>query len=229
VADQAVVDALAAGVLGVAVFCVARLVLGAIWRRPAGRDVDVTHVLMGISMAGMLTGWLSGTWTVPWLASFGASTCWFAWRTRHELTGGAVAVALAGAGRADRAGSSGDGHVHHLVASAAMLYMLVAMRWLAPAAGAHGMAGMGGSSSLGAGGTPLLALVVAGLLLLDASILAAHAFRPRAAVVPAAGAGGTMPPSGGVRGLRPLAPRGGAACTMVMTLAMAYMFVTMHP
>jgi hypothetical protein len=37
-----------------ALYCAARLVLARTRRRPAERDVDLVHVLMGVAMAGML-------------------------------------------------------------------------------------------------------------------------------------------------------------------------------
>jgi len=224
-ADATLIDALAAAVLAVALFCAGRLVLGFLSRRPVERDVDVTHVVMGVSMAGMLTGWLSGSWNGVWLIAFAASTCWFAWRARGELR----------RSRADRAGTPGfgpgGGHIPHLVASVAMVYMLVAMRWLEPASGAaHGMAAAmrAMSSSLAASGTPVLALSVAGLLVLDASISAGRVLlRPAVAVASGASASPAVP--GSALAQMPLAPRGTAACTLVMSFAMAYMLVAGHP
>lgn len=212
-AEHALVDVLAAGVLGVALFCAGRIVLGAMWRRAVERDVDTAHVMMGVSMAGMLTGWRSGSWADVCVVAFSASTCWFAWRTRSD-----------------------GGHMRHVVASAAMLYMLVEVRWLAPVAAGHSsgtaMGSMGSMSAYSSGaGAPVLAFVVAGLLVLDASIVAARALR-RGAVAYASGPGGAAPVTDNescVPGPRPLAPRGTANCALVMTLAMAYMFVTMHP
>lgn len=208
--EDAFAGALAFGVLGVALFCAGRLVLGALWRRPVEHDVDIAHVVMGVSMAGMLTGWLAGSWTDAWVVAFTASTCWFAWRTRSD-----------------------GGHIRHLVASVAMLYMLAAVAWLGPASPGHSMgAAMGSMVAIESGtGTPTLALAVACLLVLDASIAATRAFKPAAFAIggePCAGAPVTREETEG-RGSAPLAPRGTAVCTLVMTLAMAYMFVTMHP
>lgn len=224
-ADPTLTDALAAGVLGVALFCAGRLVLGAAWRRPVERDVDLTHLVMGVSMAGMLTGWLSGRWTTVWIVAFTASAVWFAWRTRRELR------RATGASRGGRLGAGG--HLPHVVASVAMLYMLVAMRWLPADSGGHAMAGMSGMASTAIGsGTPALALAVAALLVLDGVVSAGRALlRPVAvpAVVPAGGGAVMSAAPTHLGAVLPLAPRGTAACTLVMSLAMGYMFVTMHP
>lgn len=220
-ADPTLVGALAAGVLGVALFCSGRLVVGALRRRPVERDVDLTHVVMGVSMAGMLTGRLAGNWNLVWIVAFSASALWFARRTRQGILS-------ATRGTHDARHLPGGGHVQHVVASVAMLYMVVAMHWLAPATGHNlsgGMAGMTAASGVGSGigiGTPFLAFAVAGVLVLDASISATRVLR-----APAMAGGGDAAPVD--RGARPLVPRGTAACTLVMSLAMAYMFVAMHP
>lgn len=228
-ADPTLVDALAAGVLGVALFCAGRLVVGYLRHRPVERDVDITHLAMGVSMAAMLTGRLLDSFAVVWLAAFSASSCWFAWRISEEA-------------RTEMANGSGmqhapGGHLQHLVTSVAMLYMVVAMLWLGYSAGGHGstaeMAQMKGSAGIGpAAATPELAFAVAALLVLDAVIAATRVLRP--VTVSVAGATGVV--TGSVTCAAPveqprlvLGSRGTAACTLVMSLAMAYMFVTMRP
>jgi hypothetical protein len=124
------------------------------WR--AGRrsdpdaDIDVSHLLMGIAMAGTLTASLSTLPPLAWEIIFGALTVWFAARVTREYR----------AGRGLRALLS-EHHAPHLLHSAAMLYMFLALR---PAAA--GMADMPGMAATG-GQTlrlPTLALLFAFLL-----------------------------------------------------------------
>ena len=65
-------------------YCAGRLVAARVQRRPAERDVDLVHVLMGVAMAGMLVPRISlrpaGLWTGIWAVVFAAAAGWFAWR-----------------------------------------------------------------------------------------------------------------------------------------------------
>jgi hypothetical protein len=194
--------ALAVAVGAVACFCAGRLLLGLLWHRPAERDVDVVHVVMGAAMAGMLIGSFSGRWMLVWMPAFLASAAWFGWRVWRELPAG---------------GHTADGHLPHLVASIAMLYMLVAMWWLAPAGSSYAMGAMP-SMRVGSDGVPVLAVGVAALLVVDAALSAS-----RMLTVGTQGGGSVTVHA------RPLAPRGTAACTLVMSLAMAAMLVAVHP
>ncbi|HEY4464591.1 MAG TPA: DUF5134 domain-containing protein [Streptosporangiaceae bacterium] len=127
-----ILDVFAAIMLAVAAVSTARLVAARASRRedPEG-DIDVAHVLMGIAMAGMLTASLTTLPSAPWAVIFGLMTAWFGYRVTREARG-----------RGPRSVVSSH-HSPHLVHSAAMLYMFVA---LAPAAanGGQGMTGMGG-------------------------------------------------------------------------------------
>lgn len=238
--------ALAVLMVGVAVFCGGRMLLALVWRRPAAHDVDLVHIAMGASMAGMLTGSLTGRWTDVWLVAFSLATAWFAWRAVHEL----VDVGPA---------RPGCGHVPHLVGSAAMLYMLIAMHWTSGngAGGGSSMAGMAAST-----GSLALPLVVSSLLVLNALLSAGQVFfwpapLPSPALLDAAaGPGPASDRDGWVtgdshgvgprrrsvrhraaaaneRGRGPsgalLAPRCGALCLVAMSGAMAYMFLTVRP
>jgi hypothetical protein len=136
----------------VAAVSAVRLALAGPWRRDAASpdsDVDSAHLLMGIAMAGMLVAALTTLPNDAWDVIFAALTAWFAWSAYRES-------------RADRRHVLTQGHkLPHLVHSAAMLYMFVAVT--AHATG--GMSGMGGSS----GGTqtlrfPLLAFIFSILL-----------------------------------------------------------------
>jgi Domain of unknown function (DUF5134) len=149
-----ILDIFATVMLVVAGVSTARLITARAWRGgdPEG-DIDVAHALMGIAMAGMLTARLATLPNGVWAAVFGVLTAWFGYQVTRDSRGrGARAVA-------------GSHHTPHLVHSAAMLYMFVA---LAPAAGsgAAGMAGMGGSSGQATRtlSLPIVALIFAFLL-----------------------------------------------------------------
>ena len=143
-----ILDVFAALMLAVAAVSAARLVAGRPWQPGSVvTDTDIAHVLMAIAMAGML---VSGLDTLPdtvWEIIFGVMTAWFAYRviTDARVNG---ARALAG------------GHcAPHLVHSAAMLYMFLAI--VAPPGAGQGMGGMGGSS---ASGMPSLDVPTVGLV-----------------------------------------------------------------
>jgi Domain of unknown function (DUF5134) len=107
-------------------------------RLPADADADAAHVLMGIAMAGSLASGLSTLPGSVWAVVFAILVAWFAWRVFTESRE-RPASALA----------SGH-HVPHLVHSAAMVYMFVAVTGASAAAGS-GMAGMAGGSMSGMG------------------------------------------------------------------------------
>jgi Domain of unknown function (DUF5134) len=132
-------DIFAALMLVVAAVSAARLVTARPWvggggtAGPAGPDVDVAHLLMAIAMAGMLAASLTTLPNTAWDVIFALMTAWFAWRVWHDARASGIR-ALAG------------GHcAPHLVHSAAMLYMFLALA--APVGAGSGMAGMGASGS----------------------------------------------------------------------------------
>jgi hypothetical protein len=126
-----VLDILAALMLVVAAVSAARLGLARPWRNGAvGTDIDVSHLLMGIAMAGMLASSLTTLPSGAWEVIFALLTVWFGYRVVRDTRSNGVR-ALAG------------GHcAPHLAHSGAMLYMFLALA--APASGGSGMAGMGG-------------------------------------------------------------------------------------
>jgi Domain of unknown function (DUF5134) len=131
-------DTFAALMLVVAAVSAARLITARPWASGAavaraGSDVDVAHLLMAVAMAGMLAASLTTLPDTAWDVIFALMTAWFGWRVWRDARVNGVR-ALAG------------GHcAPHLVHSAAMLYMFLALA--APAAGGSGMAGMGASGS----------------------------------------------------------------------------------
>jgi Domain of unknown function (DUF5134) len=232
--------------LVVAVVSAARLAADAAARRwlAADADADVAHLLMAISMAGMLVTSLRTLPAGVWEPVFGLLTAWFA---------GRVAVDARGQGAR---GWVANCHAPHLVHSVAMLYMFLALR-TAPGGGA-GTAGMSGAASGQTLALPTLALVLALLLagytVRDVDRLTAPAAgwltQPTRAGAgtalaagPAASAGvaatSSWPPfiMKNMAGRPPTAARAGTAaatavwvpacCRIAMGVTMAYMLVVM--
>jgi hypothetical protein len=144
-----ILDVFAAIMLVVAGVSAARLVAARPWERGAVvTDTDISHLLMGIAMAGMLAPGLTTLPNDAWAAVFGVLTLWFGCRvTRDYQANGARALAV--------------GHcAPHLVHSAAMVYMFLAIT--APAAG--GGAGMGGMTGMSTLSVPTLAFLFALIL-----------------------------------------------------------------
>jgi Domain of unknown function (DUF5134) len=220
--------AFAAVMIATAVYCAGRIIAARRWRRPTGYDIDAVHVLMGTAMAGMLVPGLRFGPAGGWEMVFGAAAGWFGWRAWR--------------GR----GPAGHGpaqHVQHLLASLAMLYMLLAV---GPAPSGAAATAMGGSTHL-----RTLALVLALALLgcvinsadrLTALPLAAGTAAARTAP-PASAATVTAPPgpAGPARPGTPaspadaaatartpaLSPRLAACCDIAMGVTMGYLLVLM--
>ena len=111
-----ILDIFAAIMLVVAAVSAARLVEARPWQRGAVvTDTDVSHLLMGIAMAGMLAPSLTTLPNDAWAVVFGVLAVWFGYRVvRDYQASGARALAV--------------GHcAPHLVHSAAMLYMFLAI------------------------------------------------------------------------------------------------------
>ncbi len=146
-------DIFAAVMLAVAAVSAARLAIA--WR--AGRrsdpdaDIDVSHLLMGLAMAGTLAASLSTLPSGAWEVIFGALTAWFAYRVAREYHGRGLRALVS------------EHHAPHLLHSAAMLYMFLALRASASDAGAPAVPAMPGMSATGLR-LPTLALLFAFLL-----------------------------------------------------------------
>jgi hypothetical protein len=139
-----------------------QLVVVRAWTRRGGAsaDIAVSHLLMGIAMAGILVPGLSILPNAAWEVVFAVMTAWFVWCLQRESRRrGAATVAR--------------GHyAPHLVQSAAMLYTFAVLA--GPSAegsgmsmpGTSGMSGMAGGPSGGmpAPHAPALALIFALLL-----------------------------------------------------------------
>jgi len=178
-------DLVAAIMLVVAAASALRLVAARPWQHGSVViDTDIAHLLMAIAMAGMLASSLSTLPATAWEVIFGLLTAWF---------GGRVVLDARGSGTRALAG----GHcAPHLVHSAAMLYMFLALT--APAANSAmsamaGMAGMsGGSQSMMMLRVPtlafLFALVLVGYSVWDIDQLSGRRYRLGAARPALAGA-----------------------------------------
>jgi hypothetical protein len=146
-------DILAALMLVVAAVSAARLAAARPWQPGAViPDTDFAHLLMGIAMAGMLASSLTTLPNAAWEVIFALLTVWFGYRVARDARASGVR-ALAG------------GHcAPHLVHSAAMLYMFLAVT---TTSGGSGMSGMGGSagSAMQTLAYPTLAFIFALILI----------------------------------------------------------------
>ena len=132
---SALLDVVAAIMLVVAGVSAARLAVARPWRPGSVIiDTDIAHLLMAIAMAGMLAPSLRTLPSAVWEVIFGVLTAAFGVRVVRDARASGVR-ALAG------------GHcAPHLVHSASMLYMFLAVGPVAGMAGMAGMTGMSGAS-----------------------------------------------------------------------------------
>ena len=196
-----IADALAVVMIVTAVYCVSRIATARRRRRPTEYDVDGAHVVMGVAMAGMLVPRLSLVGGDAWAVVFGGAAAWFGAQTVRGYRHGQ---------REHRSAH----HVPHLLASGAMLYMVLALPGAGAAAGRARV-------SMGAGpgaGFPALALVLA-LALIGYVIWTTDRLTSLAPVA----ATGTQ-----VRAVTPpMSLRLAACCDIVMGLTMGYMLILM--
>jgi hypothetical protein len=231
-----------------AAYCFSRLVVAWRSKRQTDYDVDGTHILMGVAMAGMLVPRLNPFWDSGWEVIFAIAIAWFGWQAirgyRNELAVGRRWVAHP---------------LQHVLACGAMLYMFFAVAPMKTGSSGSGMS-MGGS----AGSTStfhtlalVLALALVGYVIWTAdrftslapvAVLRATAVpvgaMPSAALAPSstlpaalAAASGTAAqvthagadPAGGqaARSKPPMSPRLAACCEIAMGLTMGYMLITM--
>jgi hypothetical protein len=150
-----ILEIFAAVMILVAEVSAGQLVAARAWTRRGGTEADiaVSRLLTGIAMAGILVPGLSTLPNAAWEVVFAVITSWFAWCLWRESRGRGAATAARGH------------YAPHLLHSAAMLYMFVALAGSAAGSGMS-MSGMGGMSGMagGASGMPTPALVFALLL-----------------------------------------------------------------
>jgi hypothetical protein len=229
----------------VAVYSAGRLGAARAWSRPTHVDIDISHILMGTAMAGMLASGIdpvpNGVWEVVFavLASYFVVRC-YRFIGEHGVEG------------------EDEDHVHHLshylthlVMAGSMLYMYSAAV-PAPA----GTSGSGMAMGAATGTTADFVLLPLGFLLVllasgvweldgiqrfssgrrprDESEMALAAARPRSLI--AAPDGSMDRPGTGVGGLRRatdrsgtrwLAPRLEATCHIAMCITMGFMLILM--
>lgn len=135
--------------LAVAAYCSVLPVLSLGTRRRSGRDVEISHVFMGVAMAGMFVGsWAFGR-TAVWVLIFGALLVWFLVQSVRSI-------------------STYGLHLPHAAIHALMSFAMLLMYWY-PMGSTSGSMSM--SMSMSAGGPKLdsgVALVVAFVLLASA-------------------------------------------------------------
>ena len=186
-----ILDIFAAIMLVVATVSAARLLVARPWLRgrgAVGADIDISHLLMAIAMAGTLAAGLRTLPNDAWDVIFAVLTAWFGYHVARDARRTGVR-ALSGAHCAP-----------HLVHTAAMLYMFVAVT--APAAsGGSGMSGMGGSGTQTLS-LPILAFLFALILIgygiwdldqLSGPGASGHYSLAAARMVPASASGAAIP------------------------------------
>ncbi|HYA67861.1 MAG TPA: DUF5134 domain-containing protein [Acidimicrobiales bacterium] len=206
--------------LAVAAYCLAGLVVGVVRHRASGRDIDIAHTCMGLSMAGMFVAqWAFGR-NAMWELIFGALLIWFAVRSIQSV---------------QRYGL----HVPHEAIHTVMSFSMLLMYWF-PMGSSSGSMSMASSSA--ARVDPGLAFVLAFTLLASAIFTLAspvkgashHGTHVRAYAMSgpvrseiAGGRAGEAPgPAGGIEGLI-TTPWLEDASHAVMCVAMAFMLVLM--
>jgi Domain of unknown function (DUF5134) len=140
-----ILEVLAAVMLLVAEVSAGQLVTARAWTRRGGTDADiaVSHLLMGVAVAGILVRGLTALPITVWEGVFAVMTAWFAWCLwRESRRRGTAAMA--------------DGHyAPHLVHSATILYTFAALAGQSvedsgmTTSGTGRMSGMAGGSSGG--------------------------------------------------------------------------------
>jgi hypothetical protein len=232
-------------VIAVALFSAVRLAAsrGRRWR--GEMDADITHVLMGVAMAGMFVPRLSTLPVPAWETVFAAAGLWFGWRVgqvRHDgLSGhsghGDHGPALSSHG--DHGGYPGFAGRYcrhplpHLIDCVAMMYMLWAVPVLRPAAAlvaGSGMSGAAGGVRLPALGLALALCICGYVVWLADRIQVLAPAAPGTPAVPLAGrslladrALLAVQPKLAVRPM--LAPRVATCCKIAMGLAMGVMLI----
>ncbi|PRX51198.1 uncharacterized protein DUF5134 [Prauserella shujinwangii] len=182
---------LTAAFLALTVPCVGRLVRLDYGRLGGGaRQSDLAWLLMMLAMVAMVSPVGGPIPVAGWQALFVLCAGWFAVRAFRRVTTGA-----------------GDGGAHHAVASAGMLYMLVAMPH---DESAHDLfVPMSAAGDPATFGWPAVAVVAAAYFAVDGGRAALSGLR-------AAGHGEGPPRGSGSRAL----------CRAAMGLGMGYMFLT---
>jgi Domain of unknown function (DUF5134) len=216
---------LAVVMVGVSVYCIFRLALASRLGRRNHYDVNLSHVLMGAGMVGMLVPRWNFVPVGLGEVVFGVMALYFL----------ALSIRFMTSGR----GITTNDHAHHvshypihMVMACAMLYMYwLGMPITSPSSGGMSM------SSAASGGDPALTLFLIAVLVASAiwQLDSIERFAHRSLAVGAAVGAASDGSSTGSSGLsaarsddRPwLAPRLEIACHIAMCVSMAYLLVLM--
>ena len=129
--------------LAIAAYCFTLLVLSLATHRPSGRDVEISHIFMGVAMAGMFVGqWAFGRSAV-WEIIFGILLVWF-------LVESIQSVRTYGL------------HLPHALIHAVMSFAMLLMYWfpMGATSGAMSMSASGTGPKLDSGVAFLVAFVL---------------------------------------------------------------------
>jgi hypothetical protein len=220
--------------LAVSAYCLARLVAARLWHRRNHADVNISHVLMGAAMAGMLVPAHNPVSPGQGEAVFGALAVWFLVRTIRSASRRGIAL------RDEDAGHHLSHYPIHMVMSFAMIYMYAVGTPGEPGSPAPVMAMGAGQVQHGYVSLSLLFIAVlfgSAVWQLDsvarfspARMKLAYAASPLPSTSLAVG----MPESAAsessraaVGSQRLLAPRLEIGCHVAMCIAMGYMLIVM--
>jgi hypothetical protein len=131
--------------LTVALYGLALLMIAAVERRTGGRDVELSHLVMGVAMAGMFVpGWSFGP-NALWELAFAAFLVWFVVRTVQSVQAWGL-------------------HVPHTAIHAVMSFAMLLMYWfpLGATSGAMVMSRTAASGRMDPGLAFLIAFVLFG-------------------------------------------------------------------
>jgi hypothetical protein len=213
----------AALMVSVSVYCIGRLVLAKRLNRRNHVDVNVSHVLMGLAMIGMLVPRWNVIPNVLWELAFGVLALYFlAMSVRFVARHGVIGL--------------DDDHVHHLSHYSIHMFMgcaMLYMYWLGMPITATSGSAMSMSGAPAGVGDPGLTLFIIAVLLASAiwqldSISRFSSQRHLAFSTLGGGTGGGgVEPVGDTEERLWLAPRLEIACHIAMCFTMAYMLVLM--
>jgi hypothetical protein len=221
--------ALAAVMLLIAVGSLVRLTIWRLRGRAAEPEVDALHALMGVAMAGILEPRISLVPDTARLALFSGAAAWFAWRPIRVRS----QRRQAGDRRSRPARSQCSHPAPHAAECAAMIYMLMptVTSSQAPTMAMPGMTGPPPTAN------PALAFILA-LFMIGYIVWTADRLTSQSrALTRATGRrltrgpepGGPQPAAAAEHGAATaaLAPRAAACSKIAMSVAMAYMLLTM--
>jgi hypothetical protein len=199
--------------VAVSVYCIGRLVAARLWDRPNHADVNVSHMLMGAAMAGMLVPAHNPISNDFGEGIFGFLVLWFLFRSVQF-------VSLHGLSGHDEDGAHHLSHYTiHMLMAGAMTYMYALGMPITTSVTqpAVMMSQAGGAAGYGALSLLFIVLLFGSAIWQLDSI---SRFAPAGAgLATAAAGGGGSPPM--------LAPRLEVACHIAMCITMGYMLVIM--